>query len=100
MTDPACCAHCQGEAQDAERDPEATIRRHADASREQLLALLGNDEYWAHLVELAVERASGIGVDEYGTGAWDKTPAGLLGEAGQELADAIFYLGVRREVSA
>lgn len=77
----------------ARRDPELTVRAHAERSVSFLIRELleRKDE----LVELAVARASSIGAAEYGDAAWQRSPAELSVEVDEELADALFYAGVR-----
>jgi len=85
---------------DIERDPEATIRAFTNRARMKLLELATDRDRWDRLTELAIERSTTIGVREYGTGAWDKTPPELEGEGDDEIADWIFYTAVGEDVSA
>ena len=82
------------------RDPAATIRAHARNARMHLLTVAFDREKWAELVELAVERATTKGQQEYGDGAWSKLPADLRIDQDEELADWIFYFGAEADVTA
>ena len=98
LTESLCDLHSFKGQPPTQHDASATIRYHAATARSVLVAQLMNDVEWAHLVELAIERASTLGVAEYGTGAWDKTRPGLYRETDQELADAIFYVSVAEDI--
>lgn len=78
------------------RDVERTIRERADTTIALLIERL--QQRRAELVDYSVERATTIGVTEYGEAAWHKTPDQLLREIDDELADAIFYGGAREDV--
>lgn len=82
------------------RDAETTIRAHANRARHQLLQLATDRDRWAELVDLAVDRATSIGVREYGTSTWDKPVADVAHEGDCEIADWIFYLGVQEDLLA
>lgn len=82
------------------RDPEATIRAHANVARQRLLSLAADRDRWAELVELAVERATSIGAREYGTTTWEKSITAVAHEGDCEIADWIFYLGVQEDLLA
>lgn len=82
------------------RDPERTIRAHANTARRQLLALAVDRDRWAELVDLAVERATSIGAYEYGTRTWERTPPEVAHEADCEIADWLFYVGVQEDLAA
>jgi len=68
--------------------------RHAEAAADELMERLGGDRQ--ALIELGRQRAfQDVGVDQYGDSTYFKDEDSLLEEAAAELADAIFYLGVR-----
>lgn len=80
----------------AVRDPERTIREHAGRTVDLIIHRLV--AHRAHLLDRAVERATTLGVKEYGEGAWSKTPEQLLEEFDDEICDAFFYGGARFDV--
>jgi hypothetical protein len=82
------------------RDPEQTIRAHAEVARHRILSRILDPAIWAYLVELAVERATSIGAREYGDRAWGLSRDEIQIEGFQEIADLIFYMGVEFDLDA
>jgi hypothetical protein len=82
-----------------DRDPETTIRAHANTARRKLMELAADRDRWAALVELAVERATSIGAREYGTSTWEKPVDAVVAEGDCEISDWIFYIGVVEDLS-
>jgi hypothetical protein len=81
------------------RDPEETIRAHANTARRKLMELAADRDRWNDLVDLAVERATSIGAREYGTSTWEKPVEDVAVEGDCEIADWIFYLGVQEDLT-
>jgi hypothetical protein len=82
------------------RDAEQTIRAHAEAARYRIVSRILDPAIWAYLVEMAVERATGIGAAEYGDRAWSLSKDEIQVEGFQEIADLIFYVGVEFDLDA
>jgi hypothetical protein len=72
-------------------DPEPGIREHAEEIRMRILRRVCDNERWAALVELAVERATSIGARDYGNASYYKSTRELEAEGDCEIADLIFY---------
>lgn len=76
---------------------ELVIREHADAILWQLVTELV--EHYDAIVELAVTRATTIGIAEYGNSSFSKTPKELRTDRFEEHADAVFYAAVERHTT-
>jgi len=76
------------------RDAEATIRAASVDSRMRLLRKVLDNDWWQRNEDLAVERATSIGAQEYGDASYHKTDAELENEGDDEIADWRFYDGV------
>lgn len=68
---------------------DALVRAGAHLARNAIAAEL--HEHWSEIVDLAVERAEGIGASEYGDASFHKSPSQLRRERFEEYADALFY---------
>ena len=78
---------------------KACLRAYGRAAVIELARML--IEHGDELVDLAVQRSSGVGALEYGDASYDKTDDALGVDVFEELADAIFYWHIpmsRREV--
>jgi hypothetical protein len=101
-TRPSSACDCPASVQRAEpivalRDAEATIRATAAETRMRLARQIFDNDRWSHLVDLAVERATSIGAQQYGDASYNKTDAELEAEGDDEIADWLFYAGVIEE---
>lgn len=104
-TRPFASCNCPASVQRAEplvplRDAEATIRSSSAESRMRLLRKILDNDWWQRNEDLAVERATSIGAQEYGDASYHKTTAELDQEGDEEIADWRFYDGVIVERSA
>lgn len=70
-------------------EQRAIVARYAVQGSYRVTALLHRKR--AELVELALERASSLGVAEYGDASFHKPLERIEMETAEELGDAIFY---------
>lgn len=73
-------------------EQERILRRHAREAVGQLAARLVADR--DRIEELAIERAMGIGADDYNDASFHKQGPELLREVHEELADGIVYQAI------
>lgn len=73
-------------------DINELVRKNAHIARNQMIAEI--HAHWDEIQALAVERAEGVGVREYGTRSFLKTASMLRRERFEEYADALFYFQV------
>jgi len=66
-----------------------TFDDHANEAIERLITIINGSR--AAIINHARERASSVGVAEYGSTSYDKTNSQLGIEVLDELADAVFY---------
>ena len=71
------------------------IRSNSHIARLQMIAELS--AHWNEIEQLAIDRAEGIGVREYGNASFRKPPSELRRERFEEYADALFYYQVEHQ---